>query len=242
MKTIFALLLGIFVSSALAGQDGIRLQAAVGDCRLTGSPPGQWWQPDHEHSNDFKDHCGEIAISAPVAYGFRAHAKFVTLGRAHTRALAQTFPEDSRALADLTLDPNRRECADRFSNNCIYQWTGDGGPTPGVVLGFSRELFRLGRLSVEPELGVFIHKIKWNNQVYPLGCPESECAWRIEVNQRSGYQFAPVVGVTATFEIVPKLDLYVAFREYFRIGEHVNVTAGIKGPVEQWLAGVQLTF
>lgn len=242
MKTIFALLLSITAASAIAGQDGIRLQAAGGDCRLTSSPPGQWWQPDHDHSNDFKDHCGEVRITAPVAYGFRAYAGIVTLGRAHTRAFAQTYPDDNKALANLSADPRRQECADKFSNDCLYYWTGDGGPTPGLVLGFSRQLFKAGRLSVEPELGVFIHQMKWNNQVYPLGCPESECAWRITINQRSGYQFAPVVGVTALFEVAPKLDLYVAFREYLRIGEHVEVTAGIKGPVEQWLAGVQLTF
>jgi hypothetical protein len=242
MKTIFALLLGIFATSAIAGQDGIRLQAGFGDCRFTGSPPGQWWQPDHDHSNDFKDHCGEARVSVPVAYGFRAYAGMVTLGRAHTRAIAQTYPADNKALADLTLDPNRAECAEQFRNNCNYYWTGDGGPTPGFALGFSRELFRFGRLSVEPEVGVFIHQLKWNNQVYPLGCPDTECGWRITINQKSGYQFAPVIGVTATFEIMRKLDLYVAFREYLRIGEHVNVTAGVKGPVEQWLAGVQLTF
>ncbi len=243
MKQILALLvLSILASSASAKDDGIRLQGAVGDCRFTGSPDGQWWQRDHEHSNDFKEHCGEIGISVPVAYGFRAHARFVTLGRAHTRAFAQTYPDDNKSRADLTLDPRRAECQPQFTSNCEYYWTGDGGPTPGFVLGFSHDLFSVGVVRFEGEAGAFIHQLKWNNQVYPLGCAENDCPWRIAINQKSGYQVAPMVGLTSYIGIARGIDLYVAFREYLRIGEHVNVTAGIKGPVEQWLAGVQLTF
>lgn len=239
------LVLGVLVDHAHAAE--LTLEAGLGRSAFTGSPPGQWWQPEHEHSNALKDDSGEIGVSLPVsAFGteFKLHARYVSLGRAHTRALAQTYPEDNKALANLSADLRRAECNEKFTNNCLYYWTGDGGPRPGFVLSVSHELLRYGRLRLDGEAGAFIHRLTWNNQVYPLDCADTQCSWRIAVDQKSEWKVTPMIGATALFELSHeyKVDFYAGFRRYYQIGEHVEVTAGIKGSADQWVAGLQKTF
>ena len=239
------LVLGVLVDHAHAAE--LTLEAGLGRCAFTGSPPGQWWQPEHEHSNALKDDCGEIGVAWPVSvFGaeLKLHGRYVSLGRAHTRALARTFAGDDASRANLNADIRRPECNPAFEMDCLYFWTGDGGPKPGFVLSVSHELLRFGRLRLDGEVGAFIHRLSWNNQVYPLDCADTQCSWRITIDQKSGWQVAPMIGATALFELsrADKLDLYVGFRRYYRIGEHVPVTAGIKGPADQWVAGLQKTF
>jgi hypothetical protein len=244
---VFAALLALAQLASAATLDGLRVEGGVGDCRFSPSPPGQWWQPDHEHSNDYKDHCGEIGASLPVASVFgrelRLGARYVTLGRAHTRAIARTFDNDDAKLADASLDPQREECHKQIAKDCDLWWTGDGG-AKGLEFALTYELLSRGPFRLEGEAGAYVHQIKWNNQVYPLGCPDTSCAYRVTVNQKSDYQISPVVGLRLFFELSreDKLDLFVGFQEFLRIGEHTPVTAGVKGPVEKWTFGIAKTF
>ena len=53
----------------------------------------------------------------------KIHARYVSLGRAHTRALARTFDNDDASRANVNADIRRRECDSEFAMDCLYFWT-----------------------------------------------------------------------------------------------------------------------
>lgn len=221
----------------------VRLELGLGQARYGQSPDGMWWQSDHQNQSVYK-HNGAIdagvAVSLNPAWSF--NVRYVNFGQAHTRALAVTCPGDDCTKRDMTKDLRRAECGRGFAENCLYQWNGDGGDNPGLNFSLSVRALSFERLSIEPELGLFIYRMHWNEQVYPLGCTDGACPWRVTVDQKTGYYVSPMGGLIARVALTKDLSAFAGTRYYLRTSQHVPISAGISGPVQMWLAGLAWSF
>lgn len=239
---VFAAIAACTAAKALADA-GLRFEMAGGQCRYERSPDGMWWQKDQENASQYKDNgCGEIGIAGKLNPTYGWSLRYVNLGRAHTRALAVTCPNDDCALRNNSLDFRRPECLNSFNgDNCQYQWNGDGG-IKGLNFALSTEMVKLGRVSVEGEIGVLLYQMKWNEQVFPLGCDDGACPWRVTVDQKTGYYLSPMGGLTAKLALTPNSSLFMGTRLYLRTSQHVPIASGVQGYVQCWMAGIQTSF
>lgn len=251
MKTVFAaVLLSILASNTFAVEEHrLRAEVAYGQGRFERSPPGMWWQPDHDNPSQYKDNQSwEAGLSYSLTPIFGVSARLVHIGWAHTRARATTCPLDDCANRDRSLDSRRQDCPLAFSdNNCMYEWDGDGGINHGINLALTAELLKVWRLSFEAEGGVLLYRVNWSEQVHNIGCSGTECPWRMDVDQRSDFFLSPMVGATLRadrcFGLLPAgWGCSAGTRYYFRTTQHTPVTAGIAGPAQTWLIGMQKTF
>lgn len=230
-------------TKALNQPHEVRVEIASGQARYGQSPDNMWWQSGHENQSVYK-HNGTIdaGIGVSINPTWSVNLRYVNFGLAHTRALAITCPNDDCTKRDLTKDTRRAECGQGFAENCLYQWNGDGGDNPGLNFSISARALRLGQLSIEPEIGLFLYRMHWNEQVYPLGCTDNTCPWRVTVEQKTGYYLSPMGGLMARLAITKELSLVAGTRYYLRTSQHVPISAGISGPVQTWLAGVAINF
>lgn len=236
------LLGGLLIGIAGSSFSQVRVDVAAGQGRYQASPAGQWWQPDQNNQNRYKDNQSvEMGLSGKINPTFGWAVRYVNLGRAHTRATAVTTPSDS-GQRDKSKDPSRSECKQAFNeDNCLYHWSGDGGSSPGINLSGTAQLLTLGRLSFEGELGAYLYKMKWSEQVCPVDCQTND-AWRVTVEQKTGYYISPMGGLTARLSITKDISVFVATRLYTRTSQHVPISAGISGPAQTWLGGVSITL
>lgn len=223
----------------------LKLDLAYGQCRYGKSPDGMWWQSDQENHSIYKDNCGEIGVSRKFASypAFGWSVRYITLGRAHTRAIARTSMNDDYRNIDRTKDGRRAECQPRFNDdNCDYLWSGDGGASPGLNFALNADFAKLGAVTFEGEIGAYFYRMKWSEQIFPMGCHDGGCPWRNTVEQKTGYYISPMAGLTAKFPIWDRLSGFVATRYYFRTSQHVPISAGVSGPVQTWLVGLSVSF
>lgn len=234
------LCLAFFSAEVMA--DELKVNAAVGQGVYQPSPPGMWWQPDQNNQNVYRDNNSfELGVSGKLNHAFGWSVRYVNLGRAHTRATAITTPNDS-GQRDLSKDTTRADCKQAFSeDNCLYHWSGDGGSSPGINISFSAEILKLGALSLEGELGAYLYRMKWSEQVCPSDCQTNE-AWRVTIEQKTGYYISPMAGLTASVQVLKDVSVFVASRLYMRTSQHMPISAGVAGPAQTWLTGISVSF
>lgn len=224
------------LSKLMEGQSELKFELGVGQCRFGPSPDGMWWQKDQEHSNRYKTNgCIEWGVAGKVNPLFGWSLRWVDLGQAHTNALAIACANDDCSKTDRT-QIRRAECSAGIKGDCLYQWKGAGG-IKGVNFALSMEMLRHGHLSLEGELGVLVYRMRWSEQIYPMGCDGASCPWRYEVEQKTGYYASPEVSLIARYKY-----LWAGTRYYTRTSQHVPISAGISGPAQTWMAGVQVPF
>jgi hypothetical protein len=100
-----------------------RVEFSLGQGRYERSPPGMWWQDDHDNPSKYKDNKSwEAGLSYKLNSTFGLSARLVHIGWAHTRARATTCPLDDCTKRDHSLDFRRAECPLAFNdNNCMYE-------------------------------------------------------------------------------------------------------------------------
>lgn len=228
-----------------AFSDPLRLEVAGGQCRYQQTPDGMYvWQHDENHASTFKDNgCGEIGISGKFAgsdYGWAV--RYVNLGRAHTRAITAGCPNDDCTDRDTTKDVHRPECLTNFNDdNCEYQWNGDGG-IKGINFSASMRLAQVGPIRVEGELGLLLYQMKWNIQVFPMGCSDGDCPWRMTANQQTGYYLSPMGGIVGRVALTKNSSVFAGTRVYMRTSQHIPISSGVTGYSQTWMAGIQTSF
>lgn len=259
MKIIYAALAGAAAAMLLLVSfpahslelklDGWRVEGSFGEGRYQRSPPGMWWQPDHDNPSAYRDNKSwELGLNYRLNDTFGLSGKLVHIGWAHTRALATTCPQDDCTKRDNTLDRLRADCAKGFSEaGCTYAWDGDGGINHGVNLSLTAKLLKVGPVEFEGEAGALVYKISWSEQVHPIGCAEKACPWRVDIDQKSDWLMSPMIGVTARIDrclglLTEKWGCQVATRYYTRTSQHSPVTAGVMGPIQTWLFGISKNF
>lgn len=232
----FGLALGIFIGAPRSeglklDEKPFRVDLGIGSCKHT-ERDSVFWQEDNPHSNNFTPKCGELGLSGDLNPKFGWALRRVWLGYVHTRALAQTFPNDDRANA-ISTDVQRAECQQLNGDNCMYQWNGDG-QINGFSAVLSMNLYTSGRFRIDPEVGGFLYHMDWREQLYPVGKSDGPSRL-LEINQKSGWFISPQVGVT-----VRSGNLYAGYRLFLRTSEHTPMTAPYKGPVHQLVIGISL--
>lgn len=233
----------LFAGGVKASIPDIKFEVAGGQCRYQKAPDGLYQWHDQEHPSLFKDNgCGEIGIAGNLNPAYGWSLRYVNLGRAHTRGITATCPGDNCNNRDATLNPRRPDCATSFNEqNCEYQWNGDGG-IKGINFAVNHELFKLGPVHFDGELGVLLYQMKWNIQVFPMDCSDGDCAWRETVNQKTGYFLSPMGGLTARIPITDRASLFAGTRIYLRTSQHLPISSGVQGYLQCWIAGIQTSF
>lgn len=234
----------VALDSLLEPRPALEYSAAAGQGRFGKSPDGMWWQSDHDNPSRYKDNRSfELGVAGRITGSYGWSIRYVSLGRAHTRAMARTSVGDDAKNIDRSKDGRRAACQSGFNeDNCEYQWSGDGGPTPGLNFAIDYELVKIGRFSLEPEVGAYVYRMKWSEQVFPMDCTDTACPWRVTVEQKTGYYVSPMAGLTARFSLARNASVFVATRYYLRTSQHVPISAGISGPAQTWLAGITTSF
>lgn len=233
-----------FICSHAQAGDTLRFEVAGGQCRYQQAPEGLYqWRYDETHQSQYKDNgCGEIGIAGDINSRFGWAVRYTNLGRAHTRGITATCPNDDCNLRDASVSAARPECADHFNEqNCEYQWNGDGG-IKGINFSVNTEIARIGKVSLEGELGVLLYQMKWNIQVFPMGCSDGDCPWRETANQQTGYYLSPMGGLVARFALTKNASLFAGSRLYMRTSQHIPISSGVTGYSQTWVAGVQTSF
>lgn len=235
------LLIGIFFLGTAQADPNFKAEFAAGQCRAQKSPDGMWHQmysEGLENASKYKDNnCAEIGLAWDLTPRYGMSVRWVNLGHYSTSARAITCPEDDCKLADRSA-LFRPECAQKDLQNCVALWNGGGG-IHGINLAVNTELARLGPLSLDGELGVFVYEMFWSEQVYPITCggDHSNCAFKRDDVHESGLYMSPMGSLTLRWK-----GFFLASRIYARTTEHTNMSPGYSGYVQTWLAGVQIKF
>lgn len=214
-------------------EDVLRFDVGIGLCRFR-DREGVFWQPYHPTQLDIRSTCGELGLSGDFNDAFGWFLRYVPFGRQYITSYAQSLPDDDEGKADRRAEVlHRAEChGGPNPENCQYHWSG-GGNMNGIALGFSRNLYRSGKLRIDNELGLLFYRLKWITAVHPFGC-EDDCTWRMRIEQRSDQiEHSPMLGFTARYG-----DVYAGWRVYLQSSNRTNVTAPYAGPVHQFLVGV----
>ena len=240
----FGLLVGIAIGAPRSEGlklDGLRAEFSLGECRYQKSPNGMWWDQDHENASHYRDNgCGTLGLAGKFPerwdmlkdYGWAL--RYVNLGRVHTRALARTLPNDDPANRR-NVDVRRAECYPAINfDNCLYQWHGDGG-VKGLSASLTTELKKFGPVRLDAELGALLYQIKWNEQVYPLGCSDPNCPWKESNNyQKSTYYLSPMLGLALRYPLTERVSISFGSRVYLRTTQHMPVSPGFSNYIQTW--------
>lgn len=231
---LFAMLAIFFPHRAHA--EGLRLEAGYGVCHASKSHEGTWYQDGEEHHLQLHDRCGEFGLAwdTPISNVSLA-ARYAALGQFATHAQANADDNDNAARRGSVSSNNRRpECAQSFAADCLYQWDGSGG-AQGFLFALGWDPLRIGPVHIGGEVGMYVYRARWRETVHPIDCPGNQC-WQMQIDQRTGWQRTPEFGLTARWEF-----LYAAVRRY-DVPTHAPITAGFRGPVYQFVAGLSYKF
>lgn len=234
----------VLVGSHAQAADGLRFEMAGGQCHYQQTPGGDYrWRYDANHQNQYTDFgCGEIGIAGDLNSRFGWAIRYTNLGRAHTRGITSTCPGDDCHLRDAAVSDTRPDCADHFNeNNCEYQWNGDGG-IKGINFSVNTEIAKVGPVKLEAELGVLLYQMKWNIQVFPMGCSDGDCPWRMTANQQTGYYLSPMGGIVGRVALTKNSSVFAGTRVYMRTSQHIPISSGVTGYSQTWMTGVQTSF
>ena len=255
MKTLFiafaSFLAGVCVSVAInsrAGGDApfakalqvpkqqFYVEAAVGQCRLSRSPENMWWRGDMENSSHFKTNwCPQFGAALDVGPIFGFSARWVNLGNATVNSIVVSCPDDDCSKADPT-KYRRPECNNGPNENCIQRTRGSWN-VRGMLFTINAEAFNVAGISVRPEAGAYVYRVRGTVRVMPIGCDESRCPWSADIVQQTGYYISPEVGLMLHWR-----NVFVGTQYFLRTTQHTNISAGIGGPAQTWVAGVRVPF
>ena len=237
-------LAGVILTAAinpLADDDfDATFDVGAGECDYTPAPNGQWRQDEFPTTIRTHDKCH--------SYGFSLQRKdwtlgihYATLGSVAIDSHAVTCPKDDcNNTRDFSKDFGRAECKPGFKeDNCAYDWR-SGGNAKGVLGSAAYRAFNMGALGFDLRGGLYFHQLKYAAVVENIGCNDNPACWRMAVTQKSRYAIAPVLGVGVKYEpgFLRGGFVGVTWDRFFRIGEHVEVTAGFKGPTDRMMAWV----
>lgn len=247
MKRILAALalLSAMPIAAIAGDPGdkLRLDVMTGQCRQEASTDGTYWQRDQEHSNRYKTNgCIEYGAHWQLTPVYGLNVRFApNMGTSRTRALAYTCPnDDCTTLAKA--EASRPECKDGIASNCKYLWKGEGGIRNALTFSVDAEVARLGPVGLELEGGATLYRMTWHQQVSRTDCEDGDCAWRLNIEQRTGYFITPMIGAGVRWRASKEISFVAGTQYYFRTTEHTPATMGFGGRLQKWMIGASYHF
>lgn len=217
--------------SAIA-QHGVSLELGYVQPRYTPSPDNQWWQKDQDSSGRYKTNGMSVGLNFDLNPSWTASLRYVDLGRPRVDALAVTFPNDSRADLVPGTDTLRAECSTSYQSGCLYQWHTQSH-IRGFEFDFAQKLFQIGTVRVDGKVGLLAYHMNQTAVWEPLGCRDN-CPWRLTFNQ-SGNGLSPSWGAVVRWKY-----LYFMWDFKERIGEHMPVTANVKGRMEVKTFGLRI--
>ncbi len=226
---------------SLEDKSRFRVDLAMGQCRYSPSPNGMWWQRDEPHSNRYKtNNCFQPGLHFQITQTYGVNLRYVDLGTASLNALAWVCDNDDCSTLDKS-KADRNECKEGFNKNCLARWASHGG-VKGVSASIDAEVLRMGKLGIEAELGVLIYRAQWHASVTNFDCQGGDCPWQIQVGQRSGTYVSPLTSLYLRYHLTKELSVYGGTQIYWRTAQHTNISPGINGKAQTWLAGVSVGF
>lgn len=221
--------------------NGVRLDAAMGQCRYSPSPDGMWWQRDEPHSNRYKtNNCFQPGIHFQLNPVYGINIRYVDLGTAKLNALAWVCDNDDCTTLDKS-QANRQDCKEGFAKNCLARWTSQGG-VKGVSLSADAQVMRVGQVGLEAEAGVLVYQAKWHAQVTDSACNGDGCPWSLHVTQRSSTYASPLTALYLRWHISKDASVYAGTQIYWRTAQHTDISPGINGRAQTWIAGLSINL
>ncbi len=217
-----------------ARAEGLRLEAGAGTCHAHTPPENLWHQNDQPNHMQMRDRCGEVGLLIPSRFeNVNLLVRYANLGRyaIQARAIADDNDDFTRR-GKVSTDPRRAECAGGFHADCLYNWNGSGDAN-GMLFGVAYEPLHFGALHIGAEVGLFVYRATWREIIGPIDCPGNQC-WQMQIDQRTGWQRAPELGVTARAGY-----FYAGVRRY-DVPTHAPITPGFKAPIMQFVLGVSV--
>lgn len=235
----------IACDKAHAEPSGFTFDLGIGEARSTPAPDGQWYQKEQLNSVRTIDNVHSIGFSLRASQRFTLGLHYATLGQVSIDADAVTCPgDDCDHNRDNTKDFHRADCQAAFNpDNCQYRWV-SSGRAKGMLGTVAFRLYDMGALGFDLRAGGYFHQLKYGAVVERLGCQDDPSCRLVTVEQKARYGLAPVLGLGAKYapDWARGGYLAVTWDRFFRMGEHIEVTAGFKGPTDRTMiwAGLPL--
>jgi hypothetical protein len=208
----------------------------AGECRYTASPPGQWWQPEFQHSIRTVDNCQSIGFSFALARSWTVGIHYASLGSVAIDATAVTCrADDCEKNRDYAKDFYRPECLKWNEDNCAYRWT-SGGNAKGALATAAYRVFDMGALGFDLRGGLYFHQLKYAAAVENFGCPDMASCRQLTVTQKTHFDVRPVLGISAKYKpgFLHGGFVAVTWDRFFGIGNRVDqFTGGFKGDTDR---------
>lgn len=235
------LMLGAAVAlcwTAKAQGVGLTLDLGAGEARNTPAPDGQFYQKEHENSVRTKDNVHSFGLSFQPEGPWTLGLHYTTLGQVAIEALAVTCPADDCGKSrDNSKDFRRAGCQPTFNeDNCQYRWV-SAGRAKGVLFSAAYRFVDLGPLGLDLRGGAYLHQLKYGAVVERVGCQDDPSCRLLTIEQQSRYRLAPMLGIGAKYAPAWAHGGFAALTwdRFFRMGEHIEVTAGFKGPTDRMM-------
>lgn len=234
--SLLAATLALCWSSAQAASSGFTLDLGLGEARSTPPPDGQFYQKEFQSSVRTIDNVHSLGFSFRAADRWTLGLHYATLGQVAIDADAVTCPgDDCTKGRDSSKDFRRAACQDHFNDdNCQYRWV-SSGRAKGMLGTVAFRFADMGALSFDLRGGAYFHQLKYGAVVERLGCQDEANCRLLNIEQKARWGLAPVLGVGAKYAPEWAKGGYLGFTwdRFFRMGEHIEVTAGFKGPTDR---------
>ncbi len=229
----------------LRARGEVRLEADYAKCHAEKSHEGTWWQDGYKHELQLTDVCGSAGLSfgTPMK-DVTFKLKYVSVGQYSTRAVANADDQDDKSRRGM-FTPTPEQCRSTYAADCPYEYDGSGG-AQGVLAGIGVEPWKLGPVRLGVVAGLFMYKARWRETIRPVDCPGNVC-WEMQSDQRTGWQRAPMYGLTA--RAWGYLTLSVERYELRMPGRTANpaeptqavgITTGFRAPIYKFGVGFSL--
>lgn len=216
----------------------------AGEARSTPPPDGQYYQKPFPNSVRTIDNVHSLGFSLQASSYWTLGLHYATLGQVAIDAAAVTCPhDDCDHFRDNTKDFHRAECVPFNEDNCQYRWV-SSGRAKGMLGTLALRVFDMGAIGFDLRAGAFFHQLKYAAVVETLGCQDDPSCRLLNIEQKARYGLAPVLGVGVKYAPSWLYGGFVAFTwdRFFRMGEHIEVTAGFKGPTDRTMIFVGAPF
>lgn len=233
----------ILTPKAHAAPSGWTFDMGAGEARSTPPPDGQFYQKEFQNSVRTIDNVHSIGFSLRASERWTLGLHYATLGQVAIDADAVTCPRDDCANGrDNTKDFRRAECQPAFNDdNCQYRWV-SSGRAKGMLGTLAYRVADMGALGFDARGGAYFHQLKYGAVIERLGCQDDPSCRLAVVEQKARYGLAPMLGLGAKYapEWAKGGYLALTWDRFFRMGEHIEVTAGFKGPTDRTMLFVGL--
>lgn len=215
----------------------LELEGGVGQAKVCCLTDGVWWQSQRgEFQGDLKP--TTLELGARLRYsGYGLHAAYLDLGNVTSNNVA-TMRDDNAN----NYDPSQ-PCNDHERSNCLGTFVGSQ-KVKGVLAGLGYRFDYRG-FGIEPELGYYFYRSKWNISI--------DCSAECGANTNAGPQFPASYTYRSRIQKTPYAALTLDYRGFFGAFRKFSVIDGnaegepygpalTKGPASQFVIGYRVTL